>query len=53
MKVENKKMKAMEALFRKVRKGGLKPSELEELSDLSAYFLYVAKASEYTTKGTK
>jgi hypothetical protein len=49
MKIENKKMKRMEALFRKIRKGGLNPDELKELAELGAYFLYVAKASEYTT----
>ena len=47
MKIENKKMLRMETLFRKVRKGGLNPKELNELADLSSYFLYMAKASEY------
>lgn len=49
MKVENKKMKAMEALFRKIRKGGLNPSDLKELAKLSSYFLYISVASGYTT----
>jgi hypothetical protein len=47
MKVENKKMKRMETLFRKIRKGGLNPTELKELAELGAYFLYIGKASEY------
>lgn len=53
MKVENIKMKSMEALFRKIRKGGLKPSELEKLAELSSYFLFIAKASEYTSPSKK
>ena len=48
MKVENVKMKSMEKLFRKIRKNGLNPKELKELANLSGYFLFVAKASEFT-----
>ncbi|MEK9207160.1 MAG: hypothetical protein AAB922_01670 [Patescibacteria group bacterium] len=47
MKVENIKMKKMEKLFYKIRKGGLKPIELKELGELSSYFLYIAIASKY------
>ena len=50
MKVENKKMKDMERLFRKIRDNGLTPDELKELGDLSAYFLFIATASKYTLK---
>jgi hypothetical protein len=53
MKIENKKMKRMEALFRKVRKGGLNPAELNELKDLSSYFLFIAVASDYTLAPSK
>lgn len=48
MKIENKKMKRMEALFRKVRKGGLNPAELDEMKELSSYFLFISVASHYT-----
>jgi hypothetical protein len=48
MKIEQSKMKAMEKLFRKVRKNnGLTPDELNELAELSAHFLYIAKAAFY------
>ena len=48
MKIENTKMKAMESLFRKIRRGGLNPKELKELGELSSYFLFKAIASDYT-----
>ncbi len=53
MKVENKKMRAMEALFRKIRKVGLNPKELKELANLSCHFLFIAKASEFLNPLTK
>jgi hypothetical protein len=47
MKVEGKKIKAMETLLNKIKKGGLNPKEIEELKKLSSYFLYIAVASNY------
>lgn len=53
MKIENKKMKAMEELFRKIRNGGLKSSELVELCELSSYFLFIGVASKFTISEEK
>ena len=48
MKVEGKKINRMIQLLNLIKTRGLAPAGLKELADLSAYFLFVAKASEYT-----
>lgn len=53
MKIEGKKINRTIRLLNLIKVRGLKPTELEELADLSAYFLFVAKASDYVTKEEK
>lgn len=48
MKVQNAKMKAMEKMFRRIRKGGLTATELRELGRLASYFLFISTAAQYT-----
>ena len=51
MKIKNVDMKAMEKLFRKIRKDtGLSNDELNQFIQLSTRFLYIAKATLLTRK---
>lgn len=52
MKIDNKKINRMRTILYKlkVNKHGLTPDELEELKELSSYFLFIAVASDYTSK---
>jgi hypothetical protein len=49
MKIKNVDMKAMEKLFRKIRKdNGLSDDELNQLIELSSRFLVIAKGTLLT-----
>lgn len=49
MEIEASKMRDMERLFKEIRKNhGISKEQINEMAELSTYFLYLAKATEFT-----